>query len=276
MQWWSVAGQEPWSWAWRPYPGVWALIVLLVLWHRRIVRAAYPDGVPAGGRQRAYFAAGVFCLWLGLDWPLGALGASYLVSIHMVQFLLIGLVAPVFLLMGTPPDAFAGLSDRPRLLRAVEGVTQPIVAFFVFNVGMTVTHWPEVTDFLMASQLGSFTLDMTWLICGLILWWPVVAPVPARPDFHPLMQILYLAVNAILIRPPFLMMIFAKYPIYATYELAPPIAGTDPLADQQVAGGIMKIGSAWILILGVILLFFEWVKASQQEERNAARAVRGD
>lgn len=270
MQWWCVAGQDPWSWTWRPYPGVWLLLLLVVAVYGWAVRASGTTSTPGADvrRHRSWFAAGLLCLWLGLDWPLGALGASYLASVHMVQYLLIGLVAPVLLLLGVPPRVFGILSARPRALRAVAGVTQPVAAFFVFNVGMTVTHWPDVTDALMASQLGSFALDMTWLVCGLVLWWPVVAPVPARPGFHPLMRILYLAVNAILIRPPFLMLIFSRYPIYATYELAPPIPGVDPLGDQQVAGGIMKVGSAWILMLGVVVLFLQWVKASRAAEER--------
>jgi len=227
---------------------------------------AGPDSPPGG--TRTWFGLGIGVLWIALDWPLGALGASYLASVHVIQFLLIGIVAPALLLLSVPTDGYRLLERAPRLLRAIEGVTQPVVAFFVFNVGMTLTHWPEVTDWLMASQLGSFSLDMTWLLCGVVLWWPVIAPVPARPGFHPMFQILYLAVNAVIIRPPFLMLIFSKFPIYSTYELAPPIPGTDPLGDQQVAGGIMKVGSAWILIMAVVVVFLRWVRASQAQERS--------
>jgi putative membrane protein len=270
MQWWCVAQERPWSWSWQPYPGVWIFLLLLTAAYMWALRRVPDDpGGPGSnsGRTRTWFALAVAVLLIALDWPLGALGASYLASIHMIQFLLIGIVAPALLLLSVPPDAYALLKDVPRVLRVVDGVTQPIVAFFIFNVGMTVTHWPEVTDWLMASQLGSFTLDMTWLLCGVVLWWPVIAPVPARPGFHPMLQILYLAVNAVIIRPPFLMLIFSKFPIYSTYELAPPIPGTDPLGDQQVAGGIMKVGSAWILIAAVVVVFFRWVRASQAEER---------
>ena len=38
---------------------------------------------------------------------------------------------------------------------------------------ISVTHWPSVVDWLMATQLGSFVLDVTWLLAGLVFWWPV-------------------------------------------------------------------------------------------------------
>ena len=41
---------------------------------------------------------------------------------------------------------------------------------------LLVTHVPAVTDALMASQLGSFTIDAAWFLSGLALWWPVLAP----------------------------------------------------------------------------------------------------
>ena len=32
MTWWCAASSEPWSWAWRAYPGVWLFIALLATW----------------------------------------------------------------------------------------------------------------------------------------------------------------------------------------------------------------------------------------------------
>jgi putative membrane protein len=110
----------------------------------------------------------------------------------------------------------------------------------------------------MPTQLGSFAIDLAWFVGGLILWWPLIAPVPARPGFHPLAKIAYLALNAILIRPPFAMMIFSEAPIYAIYELAPPPA-SDALGDQQFAGVIMEIGTAWIMFAGVLVIFRRWM-----------------
>ena len=278
MQWWCVAQTRAWDWTWQAYPGVWLFLIAvagLYVSGLRLIPSDSPATPAELRRARRYFLVGLGLLWLSLDWPIGTLGTSYMVSVHMIQFLVIGMIAPALLLLGTPTAIFEQLPRWPRLYRAISGVTQPVVAFFVFNVGMTITHWPDVSDTLMASQLGSFVLDMTWLTCGLILWWPLISPVPDRSGFPPIMRVLYLAVNAVLIRPPFLMMIFSRYPIYATYELAPPIPGVDPLGDQQMAGGFMKVGSAWILIFGLVIVFFGWVRDSKEAEALEAAANAG-
>jgi putative membrane protein len=120
----------------------------------------------------------------------------------------------------------------------------------------------------MRTQFGSFVLDISWLLAGLIFWWPLISPVPAWPRFVPMFKLAYLGLNGIMIRPPFFILLFSKYPAYATYELAPPIAGTSALSDQQLAAGIMKLGSALIMVIAMVFVFFQWVKSS--EEKAAA------
>jgi cytochrome c oxidase assembly factor CtaG len=61
------------------------------------------------------------------------------------------------------------------------------------------------------------------------------------------------------------MMVFSQHPIYSIYELAPPPGG-DALGDQQFAGAIMKIGSAWILFVGVVVVFKQWVRSERDAE----------
>jgi putative membrane protein len=268
VQWWCSSSQGvAWSWAWQAYPGVWLFIALLALGYGFHVRRS---GVLAGltrpsrSRPIAFFAAGLFALWLALDWPLAPLGSGYLASAHMVRYLLIALVAPPLLLLGIPADSYAISRDRPRLLALLRDVTQPLVAFFIFNVVISVTHWPSVVDWLMATQLGSFVLDIAWLLAGLIFWWPVVSPVPEWPKFTHVWKLGYLGLNGIIIRPAFFILLFSKFPAYATYELAPPIGVTSPESDQQLAAGIMKLGTAWAMVVAMGFVFADWVRSSER------------
>ncbi len=268
MQWWCSSQSVAWDWTWRPYAGVWILVIAAAtaygLHIRTLERGRGPAAAGVGTRHRVLFGLGLMCLWAALDWPLGPLGASYLASLHMVQFLLVALLAPPLLLLGLPPATYDLLRHSPRLHAAIDSATQPLVAFFVFNMVMSVSHWPSVVDALMATQLGSFGLDMSWLVSGLIFWWPLVCPVPERPKFSFLMKIVYLGLNVVLVRPPFVILVYSKFPVYATYELAPPIAGTSALDDQQLAGVIMKVGSAWIMLLAMTVMFVMWHRAQQR------------
>jgi cytochrome c oxidase assembly factor CtaG len=268
MQWWCSASRGvAWSWTWQAYPGVWLFIGLIALAYGLHVRRS---DISATGSARhpsraiIYFATGLFALWLALDWPLAPLGSGYLASVHMIRYLLIALVAPPLLLLGLPAVSYMRLNHRPRLVALLREATQPLVAFFIFNVVISVTHWPSIVDRLMATQLGSFALDIAWLGAGLIFWWPLLSPVPERPRFTHVWKLAYLGLNGIIIRPAFFILLFSKFPAYATYELAPPIGGTSPVSDQQLAAGLMKLGTAWAMVVAMGFVFADWVRSSEK------------
>ncbi len=271
MRWWCAAQTSTWDWSWQPYPGVWAFVLLLALSY--VFLARRERGGPSGRLRAVSFFSGLLGLWIALDWPLGALGAGYLASAHMVQFLLIALVSPPLLLYGLPPSAFEAIERRPRVHRALRLLTHPLVAIAVFNVVLVATHWPQVVDSLMVTQLGSFVLDMAWWVAGLTLWWPLTAPVPRRPSFTYLYRIGYLILATILNTPAFALLTFSELPLYATYELAPPVAGISTRADQQVAGLLMKIGGALIFWTAITILFFRWYLSEPAEDAAGHHAT---
>ena len=272
MQWWCSAQTTAWSWAWQAYPGVWVLIGLLGLACYRAWKRYGGDGDSAGAdlARRMAAAAGLLALWAGLDWPLGALGAGYLASAHMAQFLLITLVAPPLLLYGLPPLSYSAIESRPPVLRALRLVTHPLVALVTFNVVVLVTHWPPVVDTLMPTQPGSFVIDMSWLLAGALFWWPLVAPVPRRPLFTYWLKVGYLIGATILNTPIFAYLTFSEFPLYAIYELAPPVSGISTRVDQQLAGLLMKIGGGLILWVAISVIFFRWYLAEGKEDDRPA------
>lgn len=280
MQWWCVARATPWDWSWTPYPGVWIFLLALVgvrvsLQRRREGRASAGDGRSARRsapdrrdrrRSRWYFAAGILALWAALDWPVGALGAGYLASAHMVQFLLVALVAPPLLLLGAPVEAIRSLHP-PRPVRALAtALTRPLVALVFFGVTMAWTHWPVVVDTWMSTQVGSFALDLAWLGAGLVFWWPVVAPRPL-PWFGLPAKIGYLVVATIANTGLFMYLTYAQLPLYGIYELAPPVSWMTTRDDQVVAGILMKAGGGAVLWTAATILFARWYRESSEEER---------
>ncbi len=270
MQWWCSAQGVPWDWSWQAYPGVWIFILLIAAGYRKVLRStpAIPGEQPRGLRV-GIFSAGLLSLWIALDWPIGALGAGYLASAHMVQFLLLALIAPPLLLYGIPPTAFEPLRRRPLVMRALGALTQPLFALLVFNGLIIITHVPAVTDALMASQLGSLTIDLTWIIAALIFWWPIIAPLPERRWLHPLFKVGYIAAQLILGKPIFVYLTFSEYPVYATYELAPRVHGFAAVADQQLAGLLMEVAGALILFVAATIVFLSW---GAREQRTTARS----
>ena len=265
IQWWCSAAGTPWTWAWRPYPGVWIFVAALaVAWVIAVRRAADGSGRDSG--EPAWYFVGVALLWFALDWPLGAL-AGYLASAHMAQFLLLAFTAPPLMIIGLPrQDA----TTQPSRLERV--ATHPLITLVAFNIAVIATHLPVVTDTLMPTQTGSLLINLVWLGAGLLFWWPVLRP-HAHQWFSPPVRMAYLFANMVFMTAPGAMITFSDLPIYATYELAPPIPGFSPIDDQRFAGLNMRVGTAFVSWLAISVMFLRWNRDEvrlMEEEAGAA------
>lgn len=270
MQWWCSAQGAAWDWTWKPYPGVWLFIILIAIGYVRLVRRSTAAGMIEGRAWRStVFGFGLAGLWAALDWPIGALGAGYLASAHMLQFLLITLIAPPLLLAGLPPTFYQGLGQRPVLVRVLRFLTHPLIVLVIFNTTMITTHLPAVSDRLMVTQVGSFVIDIAWLTAGLTFWWPIIAPVPERPWMHALLKIGLLTAQTIAGIPLFFYLTFSEFPVYAVYELAPRVHGIGAHTDQQTAGLIMNIVGGMIFMVALTVIFLQWSKREEKKAINA-------
>jgi putative membrane protein len=262
IQWWCTAQQRPWTWEWIPYPGVWLATLLPAAWYLRVT-ASGPGPVTA--RQRTQFLGGLVVFWLASDWPLGALGAGYLASAHMTQFLLYTLGAAPLLMLGTPEWLARRLLDRFRLGRAAAFLGRSLVASAViYNVGLVLTHSPGAVDTLRTSQIGSFLMDVVWLLIGFVLWMPVLSPVRALRTPSAFGRIAYLFVTTSVVSViPASFLTFTRLPIYAIYELAPRVGSITAPADQQMAGIVMKLGSIPVVWSTITVLWFRWAASER-------------
>lgn len=274
MQWWCAAQDVAWSWSWRPYPGVWLFIGVLAFGFARLhLRWPGGDDVFGAGARRGFAAGGLLLLWIALDWPVGALGAAYLASVHMVQFILIAVAAPPLLLLGVPRPALEAFTSRRWVARTMGVVGNPLVTMATFATIMALTHWPPLADALMASQSGSFVLDMFWLASGLLFWWPVSVALPERAWLGEPFKIGYLIAATLVNTGVFAFLTFSAVPVYATFELAPPVGTLTSRDDQLLAGLLMKLGGAAVLWTSISVLFFRWFRRSEREGDDAPRTV---
>jgi putative membrane protein len=265
MIWWCSARDVAWTWSWQAYPGVWLLVAALASAYLWAIAQLDPDQA-ATQRQRRFFFLGLVAIWVAADWPVGALGAGYLLSVHQAQFVLFAMVGPPFMILGTPPAVWRRALTAPLIGRLAQFATRPLLLLCIFNVFVIASHLPAVVDGLMTSQLGSFALDLAWIAAGFALWWPVISPVPEINGLSYPGRFAFLIASVLLPAAPPLFLIFADYPLYALYELAPPIGGISAAADQLVGGLIMKLGSTVAVITGATIIFFRWHAAECGDE----------
>lgn len=258
--------------AWHPHPSVW--LVLGGLWVAYLVavrRHRTVAGEPPDGRRRTtLFSVGMACLWLGADWPVHDLAEGYLYSVHMAQHLLFTLVAPPLLIAGTPAWMWRDIL-RPRwLFLAFRFLTRPIVALILFNGLLLFTHWPEVVDASVRSELTHFSLHVLLFGSAILVWWPVMSPLVELPALTPPAQMIYLFVQSLAPTIPASFLTFGHTLLYPVYGTFPRIWGISALNDQLIAGLLMKLVGGFILWGFVATIFFRW---HAREERDGWDAL---
>jgi putative membrane protein len=220
---------------------------------------------PVSVARQLSFILGVGFLWLGADWPVHELAEERLFSIHMVQHTLFSLVAPPLLLLGLPPAVLRRVFRSDRSLRLVRALTRPFVALALFNGVVLVTHWPVIVDASLRSEPLHFGVHAVLFSTAIIMWWPVVEPLPELKQLSAPGKMLYLFLQSILPTVPASFLTFADAPIYHFYESVPRTWGLSVLTDQQIAGLIMKIGGGLLLWLCIATIYFRW---NAKEERG--------
>lgn len=277
VSWWCSAGGGAWSWTPRAYPGIWLVALsiaggyLLALRRRR--SRVGPDETVATRRQIASFLGGVAALWIVLDWPIGALGAGYLLSAHMFTYVVVIFVVGPLMEKGMPGWMREGLF-APRAMTPFRVVVQrPALAFLFFNVVLVGTHVPPVVDELKPLQAGAMLMDLLWLISTLLFWLSTTPEdASGRTEVIYGRRILYIL--GVKLTPILLgaVLVLSEFPLYRTYEMAPRVMSLSAMGDQVLAGWIMWMGATPLLIWRLGEAFFAWYNLENQRSDPASGA----
>jgi cytochrome c oxidase assembly factor CtaG len=203
-----------------------------------------------------------------------------LFSVHMLQHVLLTLIAAPLLALGAPvtlllrvarPD-FRRRYVLPVLHSRVARVLGfPVVSWVLFAGVMWATHFSPIFDESLHDPLVHDLEHLAYLVAGLLFWWPAVGldPSPWRMS-HPV-RTMYLFLQ--MPQNTFLAVVIfsASAPLYAHYANLNLGWGPGPLADQQMAGAIMWIVGDVVFIGAMVLQMIGWMHS---EERDAARQDR--
>ena len=216
--------------------------------------------------QSAFFGLGVLVAWFALETPVDTIGDCCLQSVHMVQHILLGLIAPPLWLLGLTPASAARLT---RLLPGLRTITEPLPAQVIFAVLMLGWHLPVLYDATLASEPLHIVEHLTFMAGGTLFWWPVLiaTSTTARWRLREAGKLVYLVVGTLPQDTVSLILIFSHQPYYEHYvRSARAIAGVDPLTDQTLAGiALMAAGKISFLVAGV-KIFFDWMIRVRAEE----------
>ena len=231
----------------------------------------YWGGLRSPRRQVAAFAAAMLVMFAALNGPLHDLSDNSLFSAHMVQHLGLTLVFTPLLLYGTPAWVLRPLV-RPRWVMAVARVlTRPLVAGGIFSAVMALWHFPVFYEAALRHHNLHIVQHLIFIATSVLLWWPVLSPVPELPRASYPGQVIYLFAIGLPMSAVGAFATLAEHPLYPFYAAAPRVWGLSALDDQRYGGLIMWVGGTLVLWIAATVVWFRW--AWREEKGEAERAV---
>jgi putative copper resistance protein D len=270
------------AWSLDPVPT--AAVLLVAVACADAVRRLRSSGrrYPAG--RLACFAAGLAVLVVALDGPPDVLSDSSFLA-HMVQHMLLQMVAAPLLLLGGPVTLLLRADPawlRRRVVvallrsRAVRGLTHPVVALALFGVVLVGTHLSGLYQLALDHEGVHTAEHIVYLVTALLLWWPAVGVDPAANRMSYPARVLYLFLMMPI--PSLLGVAIADagrvmYPWYAAHL---PVWGASALADQRAAGTLMWVAAMFTAAPALFVVGWKWLEADEraQARSDALRAAR--
>jgi putative membrane protein len=237
-------------------------------------RAALGGPPELDRRRMLLFLAGLLVMVVALLSPLDTLADESSFAAHTVQHLLLTLVMPLFLLAGTPDWMLRPLVRSPRVLAFARAITRPLPAFVLFNGIFAFSHVPLIFNFVQQHLALHVAEHLLFMATAVILWWPILGPLPEVPRFSYPAQILYVFLQTLGGVAIGSLVTLSGQPLYAQYARGSGLWGMTPVMDQQLGGLIMWVGGALYFFGVLAVIFFVWADREGDDHSPAARARR--
>jgi putative membrane protein len=258
-----------------PEPGAVVAVVLSAWLYWRGVRTVWGRAGRGHGVQTwqtLCFGGGLLSLLVALESPLDSLSAD-LFAAHMVQHMLLILVAGPLLVLGSPllPFLWAVPETSRRRLGAwlvrLNPVGRPVVAFCLHSLALWAWHLPRLYEAALANR-GVHALEhLSFLGTAILFWWSILHA--GRLGYGSGVVFVFgLALETTILGA---LLTFAEAPWYSAHLTPAPVWGLSALEDQQLAGLTMWVPGGGIYLIVALRLFFIWLTVP-----DALRQTRSD
>jgi putative membrane protein len=241
-------------------------------------------GVPLLPAWRAVaFASGLLTAWIALASPVDALNA-FLLSAHMLQHMLLMMVAPPLILLGAPLVPMArglpGAAARRCVGRAMNWpaveqlgriLTSPVTGALLMGLVMFAWHMPRLYELALGSEFWHEVEHASFFVASVMFWWPVVLPWPSRGQWPRWAMVPYLLLADLQNTALSAILAFSDRVIYPSYTAAPRLFALSALEDQVAAGSFMWVAGSLAFILPAIVIAVQ--SLSTGSTRGALRAA---
>jgi putative copper resistance protein D len=208
-----------------------------------------------------------------------------LFSAHMAQHMLLVMLVPIFLVLGAPftlalrtlPRNPGQLGPREWLTaalhsRTVSFLASPIVASVVFLAGFYGLYYTPLYAWLMPSHWGHIAMNLYFVLSGFLFFWALIGvdPGPKRPPFlvRMIVMIIVMPLHSFF---AISMMMTTTVMAEDFYTVLQRPYATDLLADQHLGASIGWASGDVPMLIVMIAMFAQWVRADEREARRSDR-----
>lgn len=202
-----------------------------------------------------------------------------LLSVHMVQHMVLSMVAPIFLALGAPMTLALRtlpVGARKRLLAIVHSrvarvYSFPLVAFAIFVVNPFALYFSDLYRFTLEHAWAHELVHAHFILTGCVFFWPLLGldPLPGRWPYpaRALLMLLSVPFHTVL----GLTIMQSSTLFGGDWYPSLNLSWSDPWDDQVVAGGILWAGGEFVSVTMLAVLVVQWVKQSEREARRIDR-----
>jgi cytochrome c oxidase assembly factor CtaG len=248
------------------------LLVAAIGWFAlvRRVRRRHPD-TPVPAARTVAFLGGLGAIAVALMSGIERYDTT-LFSVHMVQHLLIGDLAPLLLALGLSGPLLRPLL-APRPVQRLRFLTHPLVALPLWALNLGVWHLPFLYDAALEHPLVHALQHVCFLAGGLLLWSTLLGLLPGPRWYGLGARLASLAVVWVVGAALANVFLWSDTAYYHPYVQAPRTWGLSPLDDQRAGGGVMLVEMMLVGAAVFVVLGLRWLEdAERRQRRLEARA----
>jgi putative membrane protein len=224
-------------------------------------------------RQATWFALAMAAI-IYAHTELDELADARIFTMHMLQHLLQTFVIPPLLLLGTPDWMLRPIVTSKPLKPLFRLLTQPVIAFLLFSAVFVTAHFPAIFDLMCRDENFHIFLHLLFMAVGVLMWWPILSPLPEMPRLSYPAQILYLFLLMIPMTAVAAPITLASTVIYPWYTEGAHGWGIRPMDDQVLGGLLMWIGQGTYLMFVFTFIFFRWSRLDDRDTPLAPISTR--
>jgi len=137
-------------------------------------------------------------------------------------------------------------------------------------------HLPVAFQLGMRSQWMHILKDVSFLVAGLLFWWPIVQSSPSATKSSRWSMALYLFLATLPCDILSAFLVFSNRLVYPIYLSTPHLFSLPPLADQECAGALMWVWVTFAYVVAAVVITIQILQPSNAQSQRAIQAARAE